>query len=634
MLNALRTGSQTWTGKVILVIAAAALVVGLGFGDVFRGGGSDSSIAMVGDVEISSARFEAEFRREMSRVQQRSPTLTREQAISMGLADQVLQSLIGEALIEEEANSLQVNVADTMVRDEILEQGVFSSENGDFDRTRYEQILRQNGLTPEIYEERIRAGIRSDQLIDSVTGDRPAPRTLSDVLYKFRNEARSARIAIVPKNTSYNIGTPSSADIQTYYEAHPDRFTAPEYRAITYLLLTPESLIDEIELSEDDLRAEYNGRAAAYDVPERRDIRQVLSPDEELIREGRTMLNSGRSFEEVSESLAKRGGTALNMGGIERASLPIEAGDIVFKLAEGEASDAVKTPLGWHLFQVDKVTPATRSSFDDIREDLHLELAYDAAIDSLYRLSTVLEDELAGGASLEQAGQVIGIDSMTIPSVDSSGSSASGGPSALYEIADGQEILLTAFDTEINQESTLVESAAGNYFILRVDNITPPELRSLDSTREQVVVGWQAEARANQAQRAAEHLAKRVQGGESLSAIAKTKGYDVVLASDLLRDSVPANRGVSQEIIAGLFSQQPGSPEPVVGEVTEGFSVAILTKVTAAEPNRNKALAKRFRIKIGRERRNDISALYRFSLSTQHQVSTNQTALQAFLNTR
>ena len=634
MLNALRTGSQTWTGKVILVIAAAALVIGLGFGDVFRGGGSDSSIAMVGDVEISSARFEAEFRREMSRVQQRSPTLTREQAISMGLADQVLQSLIGEALIEEEANSLQVNVADTMVRDEILEQGVFSSENGDFDRTRYEQILRQNGLTPEIYEERIRAGIRSDQLIDSVTGDRPAPRTLSDVLYKFRNEARSARIAIVPKNTSYNIGTPSSADIQTYYEAHPDRFTAPEYRAITYLLLTPESLIDEIELSEDDLRAEYNGRAAAYDVPERRDIRQVLSPDEELIREGRTMLNSGRSFEEVSESLAKRGGTALNMGGIERASLPIEAGDIVFKLAEGEASDAVKTPLGWHLFQVDKVTPATRSSFDDIREDLHLELAYDAAIDSLYRLSTVLEDELAGGASLEQAGQVIGIDSMTIPSVDSSGSSASGGPSALYEIADGQEILLTAFDTEINQESTLVESAAGNYFILRVDNITPPELRSLDSTREQVVAGWQAEARANQAQRAAEHLAKRVQGGESLSAIAKTKHYDVVLASDLLRDSVPANRGVSQEIIAGLFSQQPGSPEPVVGEVTEGFSVAILTKVTAAEPNRNKALAKRFRIKIGRERRNDISALYRFSLSTQHQVSTNQTALQAFLNTR
>ena len=634
MLNALRTGSQTWTGKVILVIAAAALVIGLGFGDVFRGGGSDSSIAMVGDVEISSARFEAEFRREMSRVQQRSPTLTREQAISMGLADQVLQSLIGEALIEEEANSLQVNVADTMVRDEILEQGVFSSENGDFDRTRYEQILRQNGLTPEIYEERIRAGIRSDQLIDSVTGDRPAPRTLSDVLYKFRNEARSARIAIVPKNTSYNIGTPSSADIQTYYEAHPDRFTAPEYRAITYLLLTPESLIDEIELSEDDLRAEYNGRAAAYDVPERRDIRQVLSPDEELIREGRTMLNSGRSFEEVSESLAKRGGTALNMGGIERASLPIEAGDIVFKLAEGEASDAVKTPLGWHLFQVNKVTPATRSSFDDIREDLHLELAYDAAIDSLYRLSTVLEDELAGGASLEQAGQVIGIDSMTIPSVDSSGSSASGGPSALYEIADGQEILLTAFDTEINQESTLVESAAGNYFILRVDNITPPELRSLDSTREQVVAGWQAEARANQAQRAAEHLAKRVQGGESLSAIAKTKGYDVVLASDLLRDSVPANRGVSQEIIAGLFSQQPGSPEPVVGEVTEGFSVAILTKVTAAEPNRNKALAKRFRIKIGRERRNDISALYRFSLSTQHQVSTNQTALQAFLNTR
>ena len=113
---------------------------------MFRGGGSDSSIAVVGDVEITTARFEAEFRREMSRVQQRVPRLTREQAISMGLADQVLRSLIGEALIEEEANSLRVNVADSMVRDAILEQSVFSSENGEFDLARYEQILRQKIL--------------------------------------------------------------------------------------------------------------------------------------------------------------------------------------------------------------------------------------------------------------------------------------------------------------------------------------------------------------------------------------------------------------------------------------------------------------------------------------------------------
>ena len=634
MLNALRTGSQTWTGKVILVVAAAALVIGLGFGDVFRGGGSDSSIAVVGDVEITTARFEAEFRREMSRVQQRVPRLTREQAISMGLADQVLRSLIGEALIEEEANSLRVNVADSMVRDAILEQSVFSSENGEFDLARYEQILRQNGLTPEIYEERIRAGIRSDQLIRSVAGKRPAPRTLSDALYQFRNEARSARIAIVPKNASYDIDTPSSFDLQAYYDAHPTSFTAPEYRAITYLLLTPESVIDEIELSEDDLRAEYDARATAFDVPERRELRQVLSPDEELIREGRSMLNGGQSFEDVSETLARRGATVNTMGGIERSALPTEAGDVVFQLTEGEASDSVKTPLGWHLFQVDKVNPATRLSFNDVREDLHREMAYDAAIDSLYRLSTVLEDELAGGASLEQAGQVVGIDAVIVPSIDSVGQSTGGGASALNDIADSQEILLTAFDIESGQESTLIESNAGNYFILRVASITPPALRSLDSVREQVAMAWQAEASANQARQAAEQLAERVRGGESLAAVAKAQRYEIVLANKLLRDAVPGDLGVSPEILFKLFAQKPGAPEPVVGEVFKGYAVAMLTEVIPAQPNQVEKFAERFRIEIGRERGTDISALYRFSLSSQHQVSTNQTALQAFLTAR
>ncbi|PPR20306.1 MAG: Peptidyl-prolyl cis-trans isomerase D, partial [Alphaproteobacteria bacterium MarineAlpha10_Bin2] len=407
MLNAIRKGSQTWTGKIIIVVAGAALVISLGFGDVFRGGGSASSIAMVGDVEISTARFGAEFRREMQRIQQRVPTFTTEQAISMGLVDQVLRSLIGEALIEEEAESLGVSVADIMVRNEILDQSVFAGENGEFDRERYELTLRRNNLSPEIYEDRIRAGIRSDQLIRTVAGNRQAPRALSDALYRYRNEMRSARIAIIPSDASYDISAPGEAEIDRYYNEHTARFTAPEYRAITYLHLTPDSIIGEIELSDEDLRAEYDGRAAAYDLPEQREVQQILSTDEALIRDGRNLLNAGQSFEQVAQELARRGATALKMGGIEHAALPAEAGDVVFELTAGSASDPVQTSLGWHLFQVDEIIPPRRITFDEVRDELHREMALDAAIDSLYRLSTVLEDEFAGGASLEQAGQAV-----------------------------------------------------------------------------------------------------------------------------------------------------------------------------------------------------------------------------------
>ncbi len=632
MLNALRKGSKTWTGKIIMIVAGMALVISLGFGDVFRSGGSSTSIAKVGDVEIATSRFAAEFRREMQRIQRSIPTLTNEQAISMGLVDQVLNRLVSEALIAEEAENLGVSVADIMVRNEILTQNAFLDEDGEFDRERYELALQRARLTPEIYEDMIRADIRSDQLIHTVAGNRSAPRALSDALYRFRNEARAARIAIIPSDAVHDIAAPSPSEIDTYYNEHAASYTAPEYRAITYLLITPQSILGEIELSDADLLAQYEANAAAYDTPEQRQVQQILSSDEALIRDGRNMLNAGQTFEQVAEALVARGATTLKMGGIVRAGLPAEAGDVVFQLAVGTASDLVQTSLGWHIFQVDEITPARRIAFDEVRDELHKETALDAAIDSLYRRSTMLEDELAGGASVEQAGQAIGIESAIISSLDQRGLSAGGSP-ALGELADAREIVQAAFTTASGANSIVVETEAGNYFVLRVDAITPPALRSLDSVRQQIMDGWNKQARSNQAEIAAKSLADRVRGGESLAAAAQAARYDVVLVNELLRDVVSDERGVSREIIAGIFAQNSAAPEPVTGKIAEGYAVAMLTGVTPAEPANEETYAKQLSIEIGRERGADISALYRYSLSTRHTIETNQQAMQAFLNT-
>ena len=55
-----------------------------------------------------------------------------------------------------------------------------------------------------------------------------APPPVVDVLYKYRNETRLADIVGVPMVAAVtNVGQPSDADLEKFYDAHKDLFRAP-----------------------------------------------------------------------------------------------------------------------------------------------------------------------------------------------------------------------------------------------------------------------------------------------------------------------------------------------------------------------------------------------------------------------
>ena len=56
------------------------------------------------------------------------------------------------------------------------------------------------------------------------------------------------------------------------------------------------------------------------------------------------------------------------------------------------------------------MVPARRQSFEEVKQELHDEMALDLAGAGLFRLSTVLEDELGGGAALEQGAAIVGVE--------------------------------------------------------------------------------------------------------------------------------------------------------------------------------------------------------------------------------
>ena len=68
---------------------------------------------------------------------------------------------------------------------------------------------------------------------------------------------------------------------------------------------------------------------------------------------------------------ARRGG---DLGINQPGAMPIEFERAASVLSEGEISDPVRTEYGFHVIQVYKVIPATRKSYDEVHDQIVLEL--------------------------------------------------------------------------------------------------------------------------------------------------------------------------------------------------------------------------------------------------------------------
>ena len=157
MLNAIRKNAGSWIVKVLMLLLVASFAI-WGIGDIFYGGGQNPAVATVGDAEIPASELADAFNRSVNNLQrQLGPDFDRERAIQLGVMQQALQSLVAERLISLRANDMGLAVPDDALRAMITDNPAFQSA-GQFDRSRFDQLLRLNGLSEDGYL----AGLRQD----------------------------------------------------------------------------------------------------------------------------------------------------------------------------------------------------------------------------------------------------------------------------------------------------------------------------------------------------------------------------------------------------------------------------------------------------------------------------------------
>ncbi len=626
MLKQIRSSVAGWAVKVLMGVLIASFAM-WGVTDFLRVS-PDSSVAEIGNREITVSQFQANFQRQVQSLQQRfGSSFTAEQARQFGLVEQTLQQMVATALFDHAAEDLELTASDAEVVATIRAKPEFQGAVGGFDRFRYDNLLRSNGYSEQAYVDITRRQMARQQLFDSLIGGLKAPNNITEAYYKFQAEKRKIETLTIPHAEMTEIVAPNDSDFAAYHSEHSAEFMAPEYRRIAYVTLQPEDLLDDMTISEDELKADFESRRSEFSSEETRAVEQLLVGDKEKAENTAALIASGADFYQIAEKTAALKPEDVKLGKLRISGLPLEVRDTVFALPLNKISDPLEGPFGWVIYRVTEITPASEQTFADVRSRVERELKLQRASDAIYDLSTRLDDSLAGGASLEETAQIAELPVMVLNAVDRTGLDKSG--LKIASLPAVPTFLNTVFSTELMIEPTLHETDNGGYFMLRVDEIIDPALRPVADVKDDIVKMLESERRAAAAANLAEELKSKAAAGMTFAGLAGDEGWLVKTSALETRASMTQKAGVDAAMVNALFQADASNIITGTDNQGNGQVIARVIEIVTAKPGEEKAKVELIGTQVATSMSNDLINQYRIALEAEYSVKIDQAAINA-----
>jgi len=626
MLRGIHKASSTWLGRWLMGAVMSLIVVSFaiwGINDIFRGFGRNSAIR-VGDVDISPDQFRQYYNdqlRELS-VRARRP-ITAEQARALGFDRQILGKLVMETTLDEQAKVMRLGVSNGEIADRITNDPSFKGVSGQFDRMRFEQMIRDAGFTEARFVDDRRRVMLRRQIATSIAGGLTVPNAALAAVNQFQNEQRDISYLTLGPAQAGDIAAPSAETLEKYFDQHKVLFRAPEYRRVGVLSLSPSELAKPDQVSDDDAKKYYEQHKAQYGTPEKREIRQVAYPKAEDARAARERIDKGAKFDDLVKELGLKPADT-DLGLVPKTAIIDPAiADAAFSAKSGDVSQPITGQFGTVILTVGKIEPGTQKTFEEVSAQIKQEIAEAKAKSQINDLRDKVEDERAAGATLSETGKKLGLTARVIDAVDRAGNGPDGKPVA--NLPD-PKLVSAAFATDVGVDNEALQLPNGGYLYYEVTGITPSHDRSLADVKAQVEQHWRDDEVAKRLAAKTDELLGKLKAGTSLADVASGAGLKIETAVGLQRNK-QADKLPAKLIAAAFRTPKDGAGSAEGDQPTERY-VFRVTTVTDPKPDPESPQSKAITSQLQNSYVDDINAEYVAHLENQFGVDANQQVLQ------
>lgn len=595
MFDFIRTHQRLMQLVLLVLILPSFVLIGVsGYTNYVSG---DKDLVKVGDSAVTLQEFELARRNQLEQMQRSSMGRFDPEVLNNRPArEMLLESLVDRRVLVDTATRERFSVSDAVLRNSIASMPEFQ-ENGRFSAERYNQLLASAGLSTRDFEQGQRGELALQRVLSPVGSTAQLPASVLGRISAALTEARTVRLQAFPASEHEKAVVVSDADVQAWYEKNKDSLQVPDQVAVQYLVLDEAVAMAAVgEIPEADLKAYYEQNKSRYVLPARVEVSHIQISAADGAREraeaiAQRVKADPASFAEVAREESEDVGTSRDggrLGWVTPGSWPQALEAAVFALSEGQVSDVVEGPAGFHVFIANRVEPEKGESFEEAREKVESEVRRQLASERFADLATRLTDLVYDNpAALEPAAQALGIAPRMVTGVTRDGllsvedvgeQAAAASPDAL--IFEDPRVRSTLFSPSLLQEkanSGVIEISPDTMVVVRVASFEPahvPELAQVKGRVESILV---AERAREAAAAAGEKQLAALRGEPEAAEVAEGFG-DAQMISRI--DS----QGVAKSVLDAIFSVSPEKLPAYVGvSGSQGYVIARVEAVDSGD---------------------------------------------------
>ncbi len=149
-----------------------------------------------------------------------------------------------------------------------------------------------------------------------------------------------------------------------------------------------ESVMEDAQ-TEDAIRDAYDARYSSDDGGDEFNASHILLESEEDAVSIKEQLDAGADFAALAKesSTGPSGPNGGELGWFENGRMVPEFEAAVAEMRPGEVSDPVQTQFGWHIIKLNDRRKLEAPDYEDVREEIGLELAQQAVEDRINQLT-------------------------------------------------------------------------------------------------------------------------------------------------------------------------------------------------------------------------------------------------------